>query len=287
MPKQNRVTPFGELIATERRGTLMGNRGCLHDERQRIRAGVRLPAVDRLRAGVPRPAPDGHGSGPVYGTLLPRRGDRPGGRAPSLRRVPARPLPAVPRHLGGRQSGRRRRDGPVGRSDGPRAARRADRSGQRQAHVSRLSVRPADGRDGRGRVGPSVPRERPVAAALGAGRLRPGRPPAGRRRVPGADPSPRSSGRSRRAIPSSFTHPRTGPPRRRRVGLGPPPRVVAASKVSRGGSRPTLRPFPNQLAPLTAKRVSTPARGSPAGAVRRRVPPRRRRGLGDRQAGRP
>jgi hypothetical protein len=37
MPRQNRVTPFGALIATESRGTLMGNRGCLHDEQQRIR----------------------------------------------------------------------------------------------------------------------------------------------------------------------------------------------------------------------------------------------------------
>ena len=37
MPLQNRVTPFGALIATESRGTLMGNRGCLHDEQQRIR----------------------------------------------------------------------------------------------------------------------------------------------------------------------------------------------------------------------------------------------------------
>ena len=37
MPLQNRVTPFGELIATPARGTLMGNRGCLHDDRQRIR----------------------------------------------------------------------------------------------------------------------------------------------------------------------------------------------------------------------------------------------------------
>ena len=37
MPRQNRVTPFGELIATESRGTLMGNRGCLHDDQQRIR----------------------------------------------------------------------------------------------------------------------------------------------------------------------------------------------------------------------------------------------------------
>lgn len=37
MPRQNRVTPFGELIATPARGTLMGNRGCLHDADQRIR----------------------------------------------------------------------------------------------------------------------------------------------------------------------------------------------------------------------------------------------------------
>ncbi len=36
-PLQNRVTPFGELIATEARGLLMGNRGCLHDDAQRIR----------------------------------------------------------------------------------------------------------------------------------------------------------------------------------------------------------------------------------------------------------
>jgi hypothetical protein len=37
MSRQNRVTPFGELIATECRGTLMGNRGCLHDDRRSIR----------------------------------------------------------------------------------------------------------------------------------------------------------------------------------------------------------------------------------------------------------
>ena len=37
MPRQNRVSPFGEIISTEARGTLMGNRGCLHDESQRIR----------------------------------------------------------------------------------------------------------------------------------------------------------------------------------------------------------------------------------------------------------
>jgi len=37
MPRQNRVTPFSTLIATPARGTLMGNRGCLHDERGQIR----------------------------------------------------------------------------------------------------------------------------------------------------------------------------------------------------------------------------------------------------------
>ncbi len=36
MPRQNRVTPTGELIAVSARGTLMGNRGCLHDDLGRI-----------------------------------------------------------------------------------------------------------------------------------------------------------------------------------------------------------------------------------------------------------
>lgn len=31
MPRRNRVNPFGEIIAVAARGTLMGNRGCLHD----------------------------------------------------------------------------------------------------------------------------------------------------------------------------------------------------------------------------------------------------------------
>jgi hypothetical protein len=32
MPRQNRVTPFGKIIACPERGTFMGNRGILHDE---------------------------------------------------------------------------------------------------------------------------------------------------------------------------------------------------------------------------------------------------------------
>ncbi len=37
MPRQNRVTPFGEIVATPERGTMMGNRGVLHDDEGRIR----------------------------------------------------------------------------------------------------------------------------------------------------------------------------------------------------------------------------------------------------------
>jgi len=36
MPLQNRVTPFGDLVAAEGRGLLMGNRGRLHDADRRI-----------------------------------------------------------------------------------------------------------------------------------------------------------------------------------------------------------------------------------------------------------
>jgi hypothetical protein len=36
MPLQNRVTPFGEIVAVAARGTMMGNRGILHDERRRL-----------------------------------------------------------------------------------------------------------------------------------------------------------------------------------------------------------------------------------------------------------
>jgi len=36
MPLQNRVTPFGEIVAVAARGTLMGNRGCLHDDQRRL-----------------------------------------------------------------------------------------------------------------------------------------------------------------------------------------------------------------------------------------------------------
>jgi len=42
MPHQNRVTPFGEIVGVPDRGTLMGNRGVLHDITQTIRRSWQL-----------------------------------------------------------------------------------------------------------------------------------------------------------------------------------------------------------------------------------------------------
>ena len=39
MPRQNRVTPFGEIVRASWRGEFTGNRGCLHDDRGEL--GVR------------------------------------------------------------------------------------------------------------------------------------------------------------------------------------------------------------------------------------------------------
>jgi len=46
MPLQNRVTPFGEIVAVAARGALMGNRGCLHDdERTIVKSSARVAWV--------------------------------------------------------------------------------------------------------------------------------------------------------------------------------------------------------------------------------------------------
>ncbi len=42
MPRQNRLNPFGEIIATPERGTFMGNRGVLHDDEGRIKRAWQL-----------------------------------------------------------------------------------------------------------------------------------------------------------------------------------------------------------------------------------------------------
>jgi hypothetical protein len=42
MPRQNRVTPLGEIVAAPQRGTFMGNRGVLHDEWGHVRRAWQL-----------------------------------------------------------------------------------------------------------------------------------------------------------------------------------------------------------------------------------------------------
>jgi hypothetical protein len=37
VPRPNRVTPFGDLVAVPERGLVYGNRGCLHDDQGRVR----------------------------------------------------------------------------------------------------------------------------------------------------------------------------------------------------------------------------------------------------------
>src|SRR5690606_1439610 len=63
MPLQNRVTPFGEIVAEPWRGRLMGNRGCLHDaerrlgvSRWRVRAWIACLLEFRGRHREPMPA---------------------------------------------------------------------------------------------------------------------------------------------------------------------------------------------------------------------------------------
>jgi hypothetical protein len=63
MPRQNRVTPLGELVADAGRGLVYGNRGCLHDEHGSIRRtydsrrwiACRLEFRGRRRAALMQP----------------------------------------------------------------------------------------------------------------------------------------------------------------------------------------------------------------------------------------
>ena len=63
MPRRNRVTPLGELVATPERGLVYGNRGCLHDAEGRIRRShngrrwiaCRLEFAGRRRAPLMAP----------------------------------------------------------------------------------------------------------------------------------------------------------------------------------------------------------------------------------------
>jgi predicted unusual protein kinase regulating ubiquinone biosynthesis (AarF/ABC1/UbiB family) len=81
--------------------------------RSRRTAGPLLPrpGLGHLRAGVQGPAPAAVGAEPAHRALLPGRGDRPGGRAPAVRRVPLPRLPGIQAFLGSclRGRGARRR----------------------------------------------------------------------------------------------------------------------------------------------------------------------------------
>jgi len=63
MPRQNRVSPLGELVADPARGLVYGNRGCLHDDSGRIVRGYqvrrwiacRLEFRDRRRSPLVQP----------------------------------------------------------------------------------------------------------------------------------------------------------------------------------------------------------------------------------------
>ena len=64
MPLQNRVSPFGEIVATTARGTLMGNRGCLHDQQNRILRQYQcrrwIICVLDFKGRTRKPMPPGH-----------------------------------------------------------------------------------------------------------------------------------------------------------------------------------------------------------------------------------
>ena len=64
MAFQNRVSPFGDIVTTTARGTLMGNRGCLHDQQDhpvRQYQGRRwIICVLDFKGRMRKPMPPGH-----------------------------------------------------------------------------------------------------------------------------------------------------------------------------------------------------------------------------------
>ena len=177
-PLQNRMTPFGDLIATPERGALMGNRGVLHDGGRRI---VRRFSAERRwiccltefkgrRREVMAP---GRYTEPSSWT-----GHRPRRGPPAVPRVPSRRRAALPRRPGPARRGLR--DDPP-RGSRPAARRRPPCGARRHAAMERARRRAAgrgDDRGGRrgasggGRRLPSVVargvRRAPAAARAGA-----------------------------------------------------------------------------------------------------------------------
>lgn len=73
-PLQNRVTPFGEIVAIAQRGLFTGNRGIIHDPRHPDAAQTPLvfKGLADLHLRLPGPPPRRHGDQKLDRTLLPR-----------------------------------------------------------------------------------------------------------------------------------------------------------------------------------------------------------------------
>jgi hypothetical protein len=126
----NRVTPFGEIIATEARGLLFGNRGVLHDGRREARPHLAGSPMDRMPAGVQGSPPAADAPWTLHGVVLPGRGHSTGRRAPAVRRMPPRRLRPVSTVVDGCAS---RRLASSGRHR-PGDAQGTDRGGRWQTH---------------------------------------------------------------------------------------------------------------------------------------------------------
>ena len=133
-PRQNRVTPTGEIVAIPLRGSWMGNRGILHDDAGHVvrnHASSLWITCALSFKGWRAPV----AAAPLHGPLLPRRGRVAGGGPPSVRAVPARGLRRIP----GRSRRARPRETVVGQGDRRAAARRATRP----AHAHPAAARDA------------------------------------------------------------------------------------------------------------------------------------------------
>ena len=144
VPLQNRVTPFGEIVAVPERGTMMGNRGILHDAHQSPAPALGRAGLDLLPAGVSRPTRPGHGARPLHPPLLPGRADRAGGRPSSLRLLPTRRRTrrfATPGPPATRSTGPGRRRAPP-RSIGVLHTERLGSGGDKRLHPTELAGLP-------------------------------------------------------------------------------------------------------------------------------------------------
>jgi hypothetical protein len=73
MPLQNRVTPFGEIVAISQRGIFTGNRGIIHDPATKTLLNRRWTSKAWLVCSCVQRAPPGrHGRAKLDGAVLSR-----------------------------------------------------------------------------------------------------------------------------------------------------------------------------------------------------------------------